>query len=141
MQQRAFLLSASGGEECNHLCLHWLVCFVESRVKVQGPELTVKAEKEIVHFMDNRVVAMPPHGGVYPTINLGPDVVRALPGVCCHLLCHEKLVIFGASNSSSYLFLNCDKRSENLHLVNWSSRDIPQASIHCSRVNILILRE
>ena len=56
---------------------YWLVYFVESRVKqVQGPELTVKAEKEIVHFMDNRVVAMPPYGGVYPTINLGPTGVR-----------------------------------------------------------------
>ena len=56
--------------------------FVESRVKVQGPELTVKAEKEIVHFMDNRVVAMLPHGGVYPTINLGPAEVHR-PATFC----------------------------------------------------------
>lgn len=58
-----------------------LVYFMESRVKVQGPELAVKAEWEIVHFMDNQVVVMPPHGGAYPTINLSPAGVRTLQSV------------------------------------------------------------
>ena len=82
---------------------------------MQGAELTVKAETEIVHFMDNRVVAMPPHGGVYPTINLGPAGVRALSGVCHQINSRE---CFTTLRSVAFLELGSGRRRDFILVPN-----------------------